>query len=86
MMLSSLVPALDGALDGAPAGAPAPANSSSAAAAVKSSAKSIKQRMSLFLAEEGLGGNEDEVAVPVAVLGVAQVSALFLLLILLREK
>ena len=30
--------------------------------------------------------DEDEVAVPVAVLGVAQVSALFLLLILLREK
>ena len=48
MMLSSPVPALDGA----PAGAPAPANSSSAAAAVKSSAKSIKQRMRFTLAEE----------------------------------
>ena len=52
MMLSSPVPALDGA----PAGAPAPANSSSAAAsavaAVKSSAKSNKQRMNLFVPPE----------------------------------
>ena len=48
MMISSVVPPLDGA--------PAPANSSSAAAsavaAVKSSAKSNKQRMNLFVPPE----------------------------------